>query len=64
LISAGLVDEFVVYLAPKLIGQARDMASFGPLSELSSAVGLTFCSSDRLGPDLRIVARIQGRDQF
>jgi diaminohydroxyphosphoribosylaminopyrimidine deaminase/5-amino-6-(5-phosphoribosylamino)uracil reductase len=64
LISAGLVDEFVVYLAPKLIGQARDMASFGPLSELSSAVALTFCSTDRLGPDLRIVARIQGRDQF
>ena len=64
LIREGLVDEFVVYLAPKLIGQGCDMASFGPLSELSQAVPLTFKSTDMLGPDLRIVARIPGRDQF
>lgn len=64
LIRDGLVDEFVVYLAPKLIGQGAGMASFGPLSELSEAVSLEFKSTDRLGPDLRIVARIPGRDQF
>ena len=64
LIRGGLVDEFVVYLAPKLIGQGCDMASFGPLTELSGAVPLTFKSTDMLGPDLRIVARIPGRDQF
>ncbi|WP_114972416.1 bifunctional diaminohydroxyphosphoribosylaminopyrimidine deaminase/5-amino-6-(5-phosphoribosylamino)uracil reductase RibD [Rhodoferax ferrireducens] len=64
LIREGLVDEFVVYLAPKLIGQGRDMASFGPLSELSQAIPLAFKSTDMLGPDLRIVARIPGRDQF
>lgn len=64
LIKEGLVDEFVVYLAPKLIGQGRDMASFGPLSELTQATPLTFKSTDMLGPDLRIVARIPGRDQF
>ncbi|MEI8169012.1 MAG: bifunctional diaminohydroxyphosphoribosylaminopyrimidine deaminase/5-amino-6-(5-phosphoribosylamino)uracil reductase RibD [Rhodoferax sp.] len=64
LIREGLVDEFVVYLAPKLIGQGCDMASFGPLSELSQAVPLAFKSTDMLGPDLRIVARIPGRDQF
>jgi len=64
LIREGMVDEFVVYLAPKLIGQGCDMASFGPLSELSHAVPLTFKSTDMLGPDLRIVARIPGRDQF
>ena len=64
LIRAGLVDEFVVYLAPKLIGQGCDMASFGPLSELTQAVALEFKSTALLGPDLRIVARIPGRDQF
>lgn len=64
LIREGLVDEFVVYLAPKLIGQGCDMASFGPLTDLDQAVPLVFKSTDMLGPDLRIVARIPGRDQF
>ena len=64
LIRAGLVDEFVVYLAPKLLGQGMSMTSFGPLTELSQAVPLKFKSIDMLGPDLRIVARIPGRDQF
>ncbi|MFI5446654.1 bifunctional diaminohydroxyphosphoribosylaminopyrimidine deaminase/5-amino-6-(5-phosphoribosylamino)uracil reductase RibD [Polaromonas sp. UC242_47] len=64
LIREGLVDEFVVYLAPKLIGQGRGMANFGPITALSQAVELEFRSTDKLGPDLRIVARVQGRDQF
>lgn len=64
LIREALVDELVVYLAPKLIGQGCDMTSFGPLTELSSAVPLVFKSTEMLGPDLRIVARISGRDQF
>ena len=64
LIREGLVDEFLIYLAPKLIGQGCDMANFGPLSELSQAIPLAFKSTDMLGPDLRIVARIPGRDQF
>ncbi len=64
LIREGLVDEFVVYLAPKLIGIGRDMANFGPLAELSMAVPLLFKSTELIGPDLRIVARIPGRDQF
>jgi len=64
LIREGLVDEFLVYLAPKLIGQGSGMASFGPITELSQAVDLEFRSTDRLGPDLRIVARVRGRDLF
>ena len=64
LISQGLVDEFVVYLAPKLIGQGRDMASYGPLADLAAAVQLEFKSTEMLGPDLRIVAQLPGRDQF
>ncbi len=64
LLRAGLVDELIVYLAPKLLGLGRDMASFGPLTELSQALPLDFKSTAMIGPDLRIVARIRGRDQF
>jgi len=64
LIREGLVDEFLVYLAPKLIGQGRDMANFGPLTDLGAAVPLEFKSTAMLGPDLRILARIPGRDRF
>ncbi|MDB5930015.1 MAG: 5-amino-6-(5-phosphoribosylamino)uracil reductase, partial [Polaromonas sp.] len=64
LIRAGLVDEFVLYLAPKLLGAGQDMAAFGPLQTLSEAVELQFQSTDRVGADLRIVARVVGRDQF
>lgn len=64
LVRLGLVDEFLVYLAPKLIGQGRDMANFGPLSALSQALPLVFQSTQLLGPDLRILARVAGRDDF
>jgi diaminohydroxyphosphoribosylaminopyrimidine deaminase/5-amino-6-(5-phosphoribosylamino)uracil reductase len=64
LIREGLVDEMLVYLAPKLIGQGADMANFGPLADLTSALPLTFQSTAMVGPDLRIVVRVTGRDQF
>ena len=64
LIRDGLVDEFLVYLAPKLIGQGRAMASFGPLVTLSDAVHLQFQSTEMIGPDIRLLARVAGRDQF
>lgn len=64
LIREGLVDEFVVYLAPKLIGQGLGMAHFGPLQDLAQAVPLEFKSTAMLGPDLRVLARVCGRDIF
>ena len=64
LIRAGLVDEFLVYLAPKLLGPGLGMAAFGPLQSLTDAIALEFRSMDKVGPDLRIVARVGGRDQF
>jgi diaminohydroxyphosphoribosylaminopyrimidine deaminase / 5-amino-6-(5-phosphoribosylamino)uracil reductase len=64
LIREGLVDELLVYMAPKLVGQGRQMAHFGPLADLAQAVAFEFLSSDRVGPDLRLVARIPGRDRF
>ena len=63
-VREGLVDELLVYLAPKLLGAGREMASFGPLGELAGAVGLRFLSTDMLDGDLRVVARVTGRDAF
>jgi diaminohydroxyphosphoribosylaminopyrimidine deaminase / 5-amino-6-(5-phosphoribosylamino)uracil reductase len=64
LVREGLVDEFVVYLAPKLLGQGAGMFNMGPLTELAQGVALDFKSTEMVGPDLRIVARVQGRDNF
>jgi len=64
LISEGLVDEFVVYLAPKILGQGRGMANLGPITALTQALELEFISTERVGADLRIVARTQGHNQF
>ena len=64
LVRAGLVDEFLVYLAPTLLGQGRGMAQLGPLTDLAQATSLAFTSTQMVGSDLRILARITGRDQF
>ncbi len=63
-VREGLVDEFLVYLAPKLLGQGRAMADFGPLAGLDAAPALDFHSVERIGADLRVLARVQGRDRF
>ncbi len=64
-IREGLVDEFLFYQAPKLLGTgAMGIANFGPLDALTQGVDLEFHDITRLGPDLRIIARVQGRDQF
>jgi len=64
LIRAGLVDELLLYLAPKLLGPGRGMASLDPLASLAEAVALEFHATHRVGPDLRIMARVAGRDRF
>lgn len=64
LLRAQLVDELLVYLAPKLLGAGLGMAQLGPFHRLGEAVALEFGSVERVGPDLRVVARIPGRDSF
>ena len=61
LLDAGLVDELLIYMAPCMLGLGRPMAAFGPLVALSQAQRLSFDSVDRIGPDLRLVARIRPR---
>lgn len=60
----GLVDELLLYSAPQLLGTAEGIASFGPLENLEDAVKLRFLSTQLVGDDLRILARVAGRDQF
>jgi diaminohydroxyphosphoribosylaminopyrimidine deaminase/5-amino-6-(5-phosphoribosylamino)uracil reductase len=64
LIAAGLVDEFLIYLAPKLLGAGRGMADFAPLADLTQAMPLDFVSIAKVGPDVRLLARVTGRDAF
>ncbi|CAM8665391.1 RibD Pyrimidine reductase, riboflavin biosynthesis [Comamonadaceae bacterium] len=64
LVRAGLVDEFVVYLAPQLLGSGAGMFNIGPLSALGDGTALDFVSTSMAGPDLRIVARVRGRSEF
>ncbi|HYF07694.1 MAG TPA: bifunctional diaminohydroxyphosphoribosylaminopyrimidine deaminase/5-amino-6-(5-phosphoribosylamino)uracil reductase RibD [Acetobacteraceae bacterium] len=55
----GLVDELLVYLAPKLLGPGRDMANLGAIADLAQALPLAFVSAERVGPDLRVLARVR-----
>ena len=60
----GLVDELLLYVAPKLLGTAQSMASFGPLHDLAEAVELEFLAADMVGCDLRVRANVAGKDLF
>jgi diaminohydroxyphosphoribosylaminopyrimidine deaminase/5-amino-6-(5-phosphoribosylamino)uracil reductase len=62
LIAADLVDEFLIYLAPKLLGPGRSIAALPELTGLADARGLRFLSATRCGDDLRIIARPPGRE--
>jgi diaminohydroxyphosphoribosylaminopyrimidine deaminase/5-amino-6-(5-phosphoribosylamino)uracil reductase len=63
LIGADLVDEFLLYVAPRLIGPGRGLAALPPLSDLSRAAALRFVSATPCGDDLRIVARPLQRER-
>ena len=64
LLQAGLIDEVLIYLAPALIGDpARGMFQrAAPLAALAERVHLAWTSVDRVGEDLRIVARVRAPD--
>lgn len=64
LLQNSLIDEFVFYLAPKLLGHGRGMFDMRPLAALNEATSLEFLANERVGPDLRIVAMAAGRDRF
>ena len=57
LLAAGLVDELLVYVAPRLIGDGRALAALAPIARLEDARGFAFTAVDRVGADLRLLLR-------
>jgi diaminohydroxyphosphoribosylaminopyrimidine deaminase/5-amino-6-(5-phosphoribosylamino)uracil reductase len=64
LLRAGLVDEFLVYLAPLWLGTGAGMSNLGPLASLTEGLALQFRSLEPVGADVRLIARLAGRDAF
>jgi diaminohydroxyphosphoribosylaminopyrimidine deaminase/5-amino-6-(5-phosphoribosylamino)uracil reductase len=64
LLGTGLVDELLVYFAPRLIGPGREIATLPPLARLDDSLALRFVETTALGDDLRIRARVAGHDDF
>ncbi|MDY3695215.1 MAG: bifunctional diaminohydroxyphosphoribosylaminopyrimidine deaminase/5-amino-6-(5-phosphoribosylamino)uracil reductase RibD [Proteus mirabilis] len=55
LLEAGLVDELIVYIAPKILGDdARGLFALSPLSSLSEAPEFTVDSLQQIGSDIRV----------
>lgn len=58
LLAAGLIDELVLYVAPRILGdRARGMFGLPELAVLERAAQLEFTDFRRFGRDLRIMAR-------
>lgn len=57
LLRTGVVDELLIYLAPKLLGQGQGLALLGPFDDLTQALQLQLGSVELIGRDLRIIAR-------
>jgi diaminohydroxyphosphoribosylaminopyrimidine deaminase / 5-amino-6-(5-phosphoribosylamino)uracil reductase len=56
-IAQHLVDEHLLYLAPKLLGPGHPLATLKPLTDLASSTNLVFHSIEKIDTDLRILAR-------
>lgn len=62
-LDAGLVDELVIYMAPKLLGsEARPLLSL-PLQNMSDAVELNLLDMARVGQDIKLVYQPQYREE-
>ena len=62
LLAAGLVDELVLYYAPCVLGSsARGMFELPLLTSLDERHGLVVDDVARIGDDLRVRARVEGR---
>jgi diaminohydroxyphosphoribosylaminopyrimidine deaminase/5-amino-6-(5-phosphoribosylamino)uracil reductase len=59
LLQAGLIDELIIYMAPTLLGDsARGMFALPPLASLAEGRSVVVEDFRRVGPDLRITARV------
>jgi diaminohydroxyphosphoribosylaminopyrimidine deaminase/5-amino-6-(5-phosphoribosylamino)uracil reductase len=62
LLREGCVDELLLYVAPSLLGNAMPMFNLVPPDTLEARVRLEFHSVEKLGDDLRILARVKSKD--
>jgi diaminohydroxyphosphoribosylaminopyrimidine deaminase/5-amino-6-(5-phosphoribosylamino)uracil reductase len=59
LVREGCVDEFLIYLNPSLLGdEAQGMVSIPGFGSLDERIKLKIVSMDRVGDDIRILARL------
>jgi diaminohydroxyphosphoribosylaminopyrimidine deaminase/5-amino-6-(5-phosphoribosylamino)uracil reductase len=56
-VREGLVDEYLIYIAPRLLGDGRGLARLGPWSALADTVALRFHRVEPMGCDLRVLLR-------
>jgi diaminohydroxyphosphoribosylaminopyrimidine deaminase/5-amino-6-(5-phosphoribosylamino)uracil reductase len=57
LLREGLVDELLVYMAPKLMGAGLEMAAMGPFETLQQVQSWRWFDCGMVGDDLRLRAR-------
>jgi diaminohydroxyphosphoribosylaminopyrimidine deaminase/5-amino-6-(5-phosphoribosylamino)uracil reductase len=63
LLAAGLVDEWLLYLAPKLLGKdAKPLAALARLTRLEAAPSFTLLEAQTVGADLRLRLRPLKKD--
>jgi diaminohydroxyphosphoribosylaminopyrimidine deaminase/5-amino-6-(5-phosphoribosylamino)uracil reductase len=59
LVREGCVDEFLIYLNPSLLGDsAQGMVNLAEMTALDQRIALRLRSVERVGDDLRIIARL------
>ena len=57
-IEAGLVDELIIYIAPKLLGSdGRPLLGMSGLNELSDAIEFKVDSLEQVGADIKVTLR-------
>ncbi|MGH8508372.1 MAG: bifunctional diaminohydroxyphosphoribosylaminopyrimidine deaminase/5-amino-6-(5-phosphoribosylamino)uracil reductase RibD [Gammaproteobacteria bacterium] len=62
LLQARLVDEIVIYIAPKLMGsEALPMAQLRAITTMAECIELSILDTRAVGPDVRVTARVNYR---
>lgn len=64
LIDSGLADEWLVYLAPRLLGEGRGLADVLPVKDLQSPPTWAWREATLTGDNVRLLARRIGADAF
>lgn len=60
LLDANLVDELILYMAPKILGgEAAQLVSSSPLSDLQDAINTHISTIKQIGPDIKIICQLR-----